>query len=503
MDKFMCFTIRLRRIIITTVLSISILSCGGEGTLMTAGISGTGIVLGVITGFGSIFVNGVEYDIDQASIDVDGAPASGKNNLALGMVVRLVATDNGDGTGLANSVVYDDAIEGPIESIVLSTVNRNLKSLNILGQIVLIDAASTTFTIDNGTDFSFDTIAQGDNVEVSGFVDLKSSTIVATRVEKKVGQQNGSIPVELHGAIESLGTQTITVQGVSVDTSSIDDSNLTDLDVTGLKVGVHVEVNGVYLDSTHIQATHIEGEDDDIQKLTHATGEICLQGIVSEFTRGDDFFELNGIVVDVSGIDSSITGQLKEGIQVQVKGHYSGAELIAQKLEIRSAEAEFDAVISSIDDIDNKRIQIEYPGMSQTIDLLFDNQSQLVDESRHHHSEPMTLDQLSVDLDVKAQVKKVGADWVVVSLKHDHLKEYKIRGYITEKIAPYTVVINGLTVELDASADYEIDDRNKTRAEFFDYIVVNDRMKSFVDLEDRITDDGLAIFDEVELDSNN
>jgi hypothetical protein len=504
MIKYSCFTVRLRRIIFTTLLSISILSCGGEGALMTAGISGTGIVLGVITGFGSIFVNGVEYDIDQASIDVDGVstPAH-NNNLAIGMVVRLAASDNGDGTGLASSVVYDDAIEGLIEDVVLSTVNKNLKSLNILGQTVLIDAASTTFTIDNGTVFSFDTIAKGDIVEVSGFTDLKSSTIIATRVEKKVGHQNGPIPVELHGAIESLGANTITVQGVSVDISSIDDSNLTDLDEAGLKVGVHVEVNGVYVAATSsIRASHIEGEDDDIQKLTHATGEISLQGIVSEFTHGDDFFELNGIVVDVSGIDSSITRQLKEGIQVQIKGQYSGTELIAQKLDVRSGESEFEAIISSIDDIANKRIQIEYPKRNLTVELLFDNQSQLVDESRHDHSVPMTLDQLVPGDHVKAQVKRVGTDWVVVSLKHDHHGEYKIRGFITEvNDTDYTVTVNGLTVALSVSAYYEINDKDSNRQAFFDAIDVNDSTKSFVDIEGRL-DNNEAVFNEVELDSN-
>ncbi len=470
---------------------------------MSAGISGTGIVLGVITGFGSIFVNGVEYDIDQASIDIDGNATSGQNNLALGMIVRLDATDNGDGTGLANSVVYDDAIEGPIEQApILSTVNKNIKTLNILGQTVLIDAASTTFTIDNGTNFSFNSIAKGDVVEVSGFTDLKSSMIIATRVEKKVGGSNRYIPVELHGAIQSLGTGSITVQGVSVDISSISDSEITDLDLQGLKVGVHVEVNGEYVSSSSIKANHIEGEDDDIQKLFNATGNISLQGIISEYTRGDDFFELDGIVVDISGIVPSITDQLKEGIQVQIKGQYSGNELIAQELEIRSGEAEFDAVISSIDNISSKRIQVEYPGLDLTVELMFDNQSQLVDESTHHHSAPLSLDQLEVGMDVKTHVKKVGNDWVVVSLKHDHLSQYKIKGDITEKNdSTYTVTVNGLTVALDASADYEINDNNSNQQDFFMYIDTSDTSKRYVDIEGSVVN-GVTVFDEIELDPN-
>jgi hypothetical protein len=490
------------RILIIGLLSLSILSCGGEA-IISAGISGTGIVYGVINGFGSIFVNGVEYDIDQASIDVDGSPSVGQNKLALGMVVRLDATDNGDGTGLATTVIYDDAIEGPIEGApVLSTTNKNLKTLNILGQTVLIDAASTTFTIDNGTVFSFDTIASGDVVEVSGFTDFNSSMIIATRVEKKVGQQNAPVVVELHGVIDSVGTDTITVQGVTVDIASIGDSDLTDLDRQGLKVGVHVEVNGFYLGPLSIQASHIEGEDDDLQKLTSATGLVSLQGIVSEYTHGDDYFKLNGIVVDISGIASSITMLLKEGIQVQVKGQYAGTDLIAQELAIRSGDAEFDAVVSSIADIASKRIQIEYPGLDLFVDLLFDSQSQLVDESTHHHSSPLTLDNLSVDDEVKVQVKRVGNDWVVVSLKRDNLNQYKIRGYITAKnVADYTVTVNDLTVALSASADYEIADHNSNQQGFFNAIDESDPSKNFVDIEGSVLN-GTTVFDEIELDPN-
>ena len=73
--------------------------------------------LGTINGFGSIFVNGVEFETDEADILVDGQRV-GEDALGLGMVVLVDGTVNEDGvTGTANSVVFDDEVEGPIEAI--------------------------------------------------------------------------------------------------------------------------------------------------------------------------------------------------------------------------------------------------------------------------------------------------------------------------------------------------------------------------------------------------
>lgn len=489
------YYMRFRRFILAALVSISILSCGGEVALISAGISGTGIVMGVITGYGSIFVNGIEYDIDTATIDIDGNPASGKTDLVLGMVVQMDAIDNGDGTGVAVSVIYDDIIEGPISSSpVVSTLDADVKHLTILGHTIQINAAATTFY---GNGLTFNNIAKDDVVEVSGFEDPGQHKIIATRVERKTGNA-GVIPVEIHGVIQGLNPNNFTLNNIVVDTSSLTKADLIDLP-NGLQDGLLVEVNGTYQSATSsIVAVTIEGEDDDVAKLANAGGELYLEGLVSALTPAADF-ELNGIMVDASAIDSSIKSQLKNGFQVQVRGENSTGTLIADHLEIRTSEAEFQAVIDSVDDIANNRIVIGYPGLNQPINLLFDQQSQLVDEMGHS-SNSLTLNELTVGWGVKVRVKKVGSDWVVVSLKRDQLHHYKIKGYITSKTSPDTVVINGLTLQLEASASYEVNDQSYSMSDFFDYIDTTDPAESYVEFEDTNTSDGFAIFNEVELD---
>ncbi|HED16960.1 MAG TPA: hypothetical protein ENI64_09150, partial [Gammaproteobacteria bacterium] len=100
------------------VLAVTILSsCGGGGGGTFAGIGGTGITSsGSITGIGSIYVNGVEYNVDSAAITVNGNVSSTPAELKVGMVVTVTGTldSAGSTTGTANTVVYDNEIQGPV-----------------------------------------------------------------------------------------------------------------------------------------------------------------------------------------------------------------------------------------------------------------------------------------------------------------------------------------------------------------------------------------------------
>jgi len=80
---------------------------GGGGGTNVAGIGGTGkTISGTITGFGSIFVNGVEYDVDNASFNInnDNSPGLGQADLRIGMVVILTGSDDGT-VGTATQVL--------------------------------------------------------------------------------------------------------------------------------------------------------------------------------------------------------------------------------------------------------------------------------------------------------------------------------------------------------------------------------------------------------------
>ncbi len=331
---------KIRQVLLISVLSLSLLSCGVE-SIIAAGISGTGIVVGAITGFGSIIVNGVKYDIDEASFDVDGTVyngVEGQGNLEIGMVVQLNATTYDDGTGVATSVVYDDAVEGPITDVPALLVDNNLKKFSVLGLSVTINELTTRFKSEDNDDFGFENISQGDVVEVSGYVDLVTNTIVATHVEKKGTLSDGTNEVELHGVIEGLEETFFIMNGFTIYITQIGPNDLEDIDV--LIDGLFVEVEGEYQpDDGSIIATEIEGEDDERDEIENSDGHLSLEGVITSFDS-KTLFSVNGIPVFLdSGVASSeVLEQLKVGVQVEVEGIMENGVLQVDEIELEGEE---------------------------------------------------------------------------------------------------------------------------------------------------------------------
>ena len=183
-----------------TVCSSLLSACGGssDSSDTTAGIGGTGIVSGQITGFGSIHVNGGKFEIDTSTFIVDGKTfvgRAGQDALSVGMVVRIrVETEDGVFTNTAREVVYDDEIEGPVGSV--GPLVGSTKTITVFGQEITIDETSTLF--ENTTFFD---IEMNDVVEVSGFR-VSPTQINATYVEETDEDVDfGSTEVELRGII--------------------------------------------------------------------------------------------------------------------------------------------------------------------------------------------------------------------------------------------------------------------------------------------------------------
>ena len=85
---------------------VILVSCGGGGNdLAGGGIGGTGVTsVGPITGLGSIFVHGVEFETSFSEITLAGI-AGDETQLKVGMGVTGRATLNADAlTGTADSV---------------------------------------------------------------------------------------------------------------------------------------------------------------------------------------------------------------------------------------------------------------------------------------------------------------------------------------------------------------------------------------------------------------
>ena len=144
----------------------------------TGGITRTGVALAVgpVTNFGSVVVNGISYDTSAATFTVDGQAAT-QADLAVGDVVVIRGTINDDNSNaVAQSVEFDDNVEGPV-----SSVDSAAGSFVVLGQTVLVTADTS---IDDSCPATLDQLVNVPAVEVSGLV-ASDGSISATRIECK------------------------------------------------------------------------------------------------------------------------------------------------------------------------------------------------------------------------------------------------------------------------------------------------------------------------------
>lgn len=326
-------------------LLLALTSCGGSsgGSLAEGGIGGTGISTGPITGFGSIFVNGVEYDTRTADVIVEGEPAGTGdaavlNNLAVGKVVTVTSDVPTGARATATHVSFDDNVEGPLQAI--TAVDSDTVELVILGQTVIAEA-DTRF--ENTTQ---DALAVGNQLEVSGLVQ-QNGAIKATFIEKKSDTFVDGGTVEVKGVVGDLDTsvRTFEISAVAVDYSSAD---LSELDGP-LANGATVEVKGVYSGGVLV-ATRIESEGE--LNIDESTSWLEIQGYVSSVASGSRFV-LDGVTVRIDASTRFIGGAAADivaGAHIQVEGSYSGGILTATEIAFyddTSIEAKVDSVGAS------------------------------------------------------------------------------------------------------------------------------------------------------------
>ena len=355
------------------ISSIVLLSaCGGSSDSTTT--ANKTLTTGVITGFGSVYVNGCKYETDSSSIDADDVAASGnagQANLDIGMMVTVTGSTStaadGSCTGTADKIIYDNDVQGPIaagslqETIDPATGTRSSVSVTILGQDVIMNLdtvfkTESDFESDSGTAYGLDDVAEGDVLEVSGMMD-DTGAIIATRVELQ-DQDDGdeSDDYELKGMVANLDTTAMTFEVNGMPVSYDDTTKFDDMTGADLVDGLYVEVKGdLSTDGTTLMAYKIEAEDNGMEKGESYDSE--LEGVVSNYDPDSMTFTLQGITVDASSPNLELKPSslvLGDGLRVEVEGELVVAEdgtttLVADEIKQKGNKIEIQAPISAID----------------------------------------------------------------------------------------------------------------------------------------------------------
>ncbi len=287
--------------ILAFILGTSLIaaSCGG-GASFGGGIGGTGLVVGPITDFGSVIVEGVEFDTSAAIVTIDGQPAT-PADLALGMVVTVQGEIDSSGTtGVADTVEFTSLIEGPVTDVDLAS-----KTATVLGQTVRVDADTVLDRI------APDVSAIGVPVRVSGFID-GDGTIRATRISRRPS----GLPFVITGTVRRLDklARRFHVRGIMIDFSG---AVIDAIPAGGLRDGLLARVTLVANPMNNVvQALRVRFIEPPVDRVSNV--EVRLAGFVSDLDPPQQFV-VNELATVRVVADTTFVGGTAADITVNTK----------------------------------------------------------------------------------------------------------------------------------------------------------------------------------------
>ena len=324
----------MNRSVQTALVGVALLLTSCQGSL-TAGIEGSGSPVaasGPITGFGSIFVNGVEYTTTNARIDIDDQLAT-ESQLSVGDVVTVVGTVNADGkTGTATQVTFRGNVAG-----IVGQVNVPTRTFVVLGQTVLVTASTVLDSNISPADITG--IKPGDRVEVSGFAN-SFGQLVASRIQ--LLPPGNAVRVE--GVVQALNTaaRTFQINALLVDYSAMTpNGTLMNGSVVDVQ-GSSVNANGALL-ATGVQVTSA------VTGAANSGGE--FEGVITSFTSNADFMINDLHVTTDSSTQFTLNGlTLGVNVRVAVEGSFdsSGAVVAASVEALPEGEGLVRGVVQSL-----------------------------------------------------------------------------------------------------------------------------------------------------------
>jgi len=384
------------------LLGLLLASCGGGGG-GSSREAGPTTTVGTVSGFGSVFVNGVEFETTGARIVMDDNPNATEDDLRIGMVVKVEGRVNDDGiTGKADRILFDADLDGPVTSVADVASGR----LEILGQAVLLDDL-TAFERTSAA-----TLAPGNIVEVSGFRDAEGN-LRARLVELKAEDFEALIEkeIELKGEIRDLSAQNFAIGGLTVDFSGARLQGV-------LADGVFVEVksNQDLTPDGVLMASEVEVVD---PRIAGAAGlRVELEGMVTALAP-PDAIEVNGHPVRITGatlFENGTAEDLVLNARLKVDGALDeNGVLLADKVSFRLARnVKVEAEVSAVDFAAGT---VTVLGLSPGLTVKADASTELRDKRGHDRS--FGLASLQVGDRVKIRASLRDGEVIAAKLERD------------------------------------------------------------------------------------
>ncbi|MGB5728840.1 MAG: DUF5666 domain-containing protein [Thiogranum sp.] len=441
-------------------LPLWLAGCGGGGgggtdSVSASTSSGTvGISSGTITGFGSVFVNGVKFNTDNASIFRGDDQLNDVRELEIGMLVRVEGSID---DRVASSVRFEEDVKGPADG------PASGDSFSVMGQTVITDAG----TVFNNT--SLAGITAGDILEISGLRNANDD-IVARFVELKTNPANVN-RYSVIGKVRNLDStsRTFRIDDLTVNYSA---ANVNDLPAGNPVEGQIVEVKDdgkAYASgSFSLTATDVEPQN----RLGNAAAigaKAEIESIVtrvissSEFEIGDILVKTNASTLFLFGTPDNIV----VGARLEVEGFIdSSSELDAVKVKFEDNDARVQANVENVNPADGTVTLLGVP-------VTITGETGL--EDKRDDLSPFSLSDIQGGdyLEIRGFIGANGAVVATELRRDDNDSKVEIRAPASQKDpVAGTVTVLGITVNTSGSTQFRgFDDQPISASQFFDAIV--------------------------------
>lgn len=346
--------------VIASAAMVAVLgSCGGDGDGGQGGVTPSPVAItstGAITGFGSVYVNGVRFTTSAADIEIDGVKAT-QADLRVGQVVDIKGRMD-DGSARADVIRYHHNLEGPVASI-------DGLSLVAMGQTVHVSSETSLgepIAVDPDL-LQIKGLAIGDIVQVSGLIAADGS-IEATRVDLRVN--DGAYDVYGSASDVDAAAKTFMINALVVDYASASvedfpsgapaDGDL--VKATGLEFGPFGE----------FIATRIELRYDQ-EVMPDAGDRVNVQGLISDFVSATEFVVAGFAVTTTPATvyENGAAADLATGVQVCVVGELNeNGVLVATRIRFHVENSV--RMVSTVSGIDAANGQLTVFGLQVSTD---------------------------------------------------------------------------------------------------------------------------------------
>jgi hypothetical protein len=336
-------------------------ACGGAGGgglgVADGGIRGTGSSVGPVSGFGSVFVNGVEFftdDIPNRAVESNDG-ISTESDLSEGMILRVEGAWQEDGQGTAEKLRYDDTLRGPINQLAPDPSGAGeFVTVTVMGQQVRVDRQTVVRGI------TFASLLGGTGIDQHVRVSAWRQADGSYRAGYIGTISRNLTDIELEGTVSAIDTDLnqLTIGTITVE---YDEDNVvfgSGLTETELSSATALEVEGSLIGSVltavsidRDDARRFAREDSDDIELTAA-----IDASYSALDVGDrpGEFTMGGLTIRVTATTELESGlslsDLNTDLLVQVEGNFISDTIVeAKQIELREANAKVKGAIGAID----------------------------------------------------------------------------------------------------------------------------------------------------------